>query len=90
MRAARDRAVLVHRRLIENAVDYPLACRRADAEQVTCWQGGLSEYDLGVSFQFAPRDGRYYLIGVSTVDVGSNPEALIEQYDAELRKPDGC
>ena len=55
-----------------------------------CHQAGLGEYDLGISFEFARRDGRYHLIGVTTIDVGSAPEDLYQQYEAELASPDGC
>jgi hypothetical protein len=87
--AAQDRGAIMYRRLLHNAIDYPIACR-TQGEHVTCDQRGLAEYDLTIAFVFAPRDGRYYLIGISTVDVGSHPDAMYADYEAALGKQEGC
>ena len=87
--AARSRAEIVLSRLTQNAADYRLTCG-TPGETVECYQAGLAEYDLGISFRFSRRAGRYYLVGLSTVDVGSTPEQLVHDYEAEVVREDGC
>lgn len=66
---------------VGTSADYAITCGDW-GDGFACGQNGLAEYDLSYSFRFARTDGRFVLVGLETVDVGSTSEQLEDQYAA--------